>query len=244
MTASQSWWQLIQESLQQQNWPVAEGALRRLLQDNPDHQELLDLLGYALLMQGRFVESEAQLRRAMAQSAKSFWTPHKLGDALRGQQRMQEAVECYEQALSWGSDSPLTVRNLLQVLDGLSTERALCRLKQLVGEGGTAWEEGAIEAALQSPSPDLAFLLCQLGSRHEDVRAKAYMQALSELDLIALQSLLDGGNGTFSCALRQRLAGLLMPIWSSAETPGLEDVIRLREEGHLELSLERIDQRL
>jgi hypothetical protein len=125
---------------------------------------------------------------------------------------MQEAVDCYEQALSWGSYSPLTVRNLLQVLDGLSTERALCRLAGLAAEGGSTWQEGAIEAALQSPSPQLAFLLCQLGCGHEDVRAKAYMQALSELDLVGFQGLLVDGHDSFSRALQQRLRSLMEPV--------------------------------
>jgi tetratricopeptide (TPR) repeat protein len=241
MNASQSWWQLVQEALQQQNWPVAEGALRRLLQDSPDHLELLDLLGYALLMQGCFAESEAQLRKAMARSAQSFWTPHKLGDALRGQQRMQEAVECYEQALSWGSDSPLTVRNLLQVLDGLSTERALCRLAGLADEGGSTWQEGAIEAALQSPSPQLAFSLCQLGCVHGDVRAKAYMQALSELDLIGLQGLLEVGNDSFSFALQQRLSSLMEPVCLPVRVPLLQEVVALKGGGFAEHSCEKFD---
>ena len=62
MNTSQGWWQVIQESLQQQNWPVAEGALRRLLEVNPDHLELLDLFGYSLLMQARYSESEWVMR--------------------------------------------------------------------------------------------------------------------------------------------------------------------------------------
>ena len=227
MSASQSWWLLVQEALQQQNWRVAEGALRRLLQDSPDHLELLDLLGYALLMQGCFAESEAQLRKAMARSAQSFWTPHKLGDALRGQQRMQEAVDCYEQALSWGSYSPLTVRNLLQVLDGLSTERALCRLAGLAAEGGSTWQEGAIEAALQSPSPQLAFLLCTLGCGREDVRAKAYMQALSELDLVSFQALLEDGHDSFSRALQQRLRSLMEPVCLPVGIPIFQNAVEL-----------------
>ena len=208
MSASQSWWQVIQESLQAQNWPLAEGALRRLLEANPDHLEILDLLGYSLLMQGCYIESELLLRRALEKSTKNFWTPHKLGDALRGQQRMDEAVEYYEQALDWGSNSALTVRNLLQVLDGINVDSALKRLNRLVSEGNIAWEEGAIEAALASSSPELAVLVCTLGSNNEAVRAKAYTQALSELNLKGLKELLTSGGDNFSCALTQRLTYL------------------------------------
>jgi tetratricopeptide (TPR) repeat protein len=77
-----------------------------------------------------------------------------------------------------------------------------------------------------------------------DVRAKAYMQALSELDLVGLQGLLDCGDDPLSSALSERLSSLMVPIWLSAETPDLQDVIRLREEGHPELSLQKIDQQL
>jgi len=208
MSASQSWWQVIQESLQAQNWPLAEGALRRLLETNPDHLEILDLLGYSLLMQGCYLESELLLRRALEKSTKNFWTPHKLGDALRGQQRMDEAVKYYEQALDWGSNSVLTVRNLLQVLDGINVDSALKRLNRLVSEGNIAWEEGAIEAALASSSPELAVLVCTLGSNNVAVRAKAYTQALSELNLKGLKELLTSGGDNFSCALTQRLTYL------------------------------------
>ena len=243
MSASQSWWQVIQESLQAQNWPLAEGALRRLLETNPDHLEILDLLGYSLLMQGCYLESELLLRRALEKSTKNFWTPHKLGDALRGQQRMDEAVKYYEQALDWGSNSVLTVRNLLQVLDGINVESSLKRLNQLVSEGNIAWEEGAIEAALASSSPELAVLVCKLGSSNEAVRAKAYTQALSELNLTSLQNLLNNMNDQFSLALKQRFAGATNPT-IHCMLSSLEEVAQLRIDGYPEKSLAMIEQHL
>lgn len=208
MTTNKSWWQVIQESLQAQNWPVAEGALRRLLEVNPDHLELLDLLGYSLLMQARYSESELCLRKALENPSHNFWTPHKLGDALRGLQRMDEAVYFYEQALLKGSDSSLTIRNLLQVLDGLNTESALMRLHCMATEAKISWEEGAIQAALTSSSSALAKLLCELGCMHEAVRAKAYMQAISELNLVSLKELLANSDDNFSQLIKQRLAYL------------------------------------
>ena len=208
MNTSQGWWQVIQESLQQQNWPVAEGALRRLLEVNPDHLELLDLFGYSLLMQARYSESELCLRKALENPSHNFWTPHKLGDALRGLQRMEEAVYFYEQALLKGSDSSLTIRNLLQVLDGLNTESALMRLHCMATEAKISWEEGAIQAALTSSSSALAKLLCELGCMHEAVRAKAYMQAISELNLVDLKELLANCDDNFSYLIKQRLAYL------------------------------------
>lgn len=101
---------MLRQALATRNWPVAEGALQRLLQLGGAAADQLDLLAYVLLMQGRFTDFEATLEEALAAGSRSFWTPHKLGDARRGQQRHRAAVTAYEQALAWGSDSPLTVR--------------------------------------------------------------------------------------------------------------------------------------
>ncbi len=65
-----------------------------------------------------------------------------------------------------------------------------------------------MQAALSSSSSALAKLLCELGSAHEAVRAKAYMQAISELNLVSLKELLANGDDNFSHLLKQRLAYL------------------------------------
>ena len=156
---------------------------------------------------------------------------------------MDEAVYFYEQALLKGSDSSLTIRNLLQVLDGLNTESALKRLEQLATKRSKGFEEGAIEAALASSSPELAVLVCKLGSSNEAVRAKAYTQALSELNLTSLQNLLIGMNDQFSCAVRQRLKGATTPTINYM-LPRLEDAAQLRIDGYPEKSLIMIEQHL
>ena len=129
MSTTMSWWTLVIRSIEAEQWPVAEGALLRMIDSHGPHPDLLDLLAYALLMQGRYLRCEAVIRQAIELGTKNFWSPHKLGDALRAQQRMTEAAAAYEQALAWGSDSPLTVRNLLEVLHRLNHRQALERLE-------------------------------------------------------------------------------------------------------------------
>lgn len=215
MTAApiRPWWQLVQQALAEGEWATAEGALRRLLDLQPERPELLDLLAYALLMQGQFQGCEVVLRQALACGGCSFWTPHKLGDALRGQQRLEEAVAAYEQALAWGSDSPLTARNLLLVLEAINPEQALARLDEWAhGLEDTAahwlappfWLAGALEAALTSGGLELAFWLHRHGCRDPEIRRLALQEAVMRFDWSAALQLAEG-------PLKQRLVCLLAP---------------------------------
>lgn len=204
----QRWWQLCQQAFASGDWPMADGALRRMLSLKPEAPELLDLLAYTLLMQGNFPACETVLRLALARGSQSFWTPHKLGDALRGQQRLEEAVEAYEQALAWGSDSPLTARNLLQVLDGLEPGRALTRLEQWVAPQPLAWNDrppwlvGACDAALASPGLEIAGWLQQRGCPDPEIRRLGLEEAILKLDFSEALELANP-------ALRQRLERML-----------------------------------
>lgn len=211
-----SWWQFVQRALEASDWATAEGALRRLELLTPGQSQILDLLSYTLLMQGEFSACEAVLREALARGGCSFWTPHKLGDALRGQQRMQEAIAAYEQALHWGSDSPLTARNLLQILDGIDPALAVARLEILAApplDGPDAgitlnwnqppgWLLGACDAALTSTGPELAQWLHGHGCMHVQIRRLALESALMRLDLSRGLQLADG-------TLRRRLHRIL-----------------------------------
>ena len=212
------WPQLLRQALAAADWPVAEGVLHRLLEQSPQHPAHLDLLGYALFMQGRFGASEQVLRQALAAGSRQFWTPHKLGDALRAQQRQHEAIAAYEQSLAWGSDSPLTVRNLLLACGPDGDPALVQRLEQLAGPAATAidwsapapWQLGAQEACLQLGSSALAAWLVERGCSDPAVRRLAWREALARLDLPRLLELLgappDDGAGR---ALRHRLAALV-----------------------------------
>ena len=203
------WSEVLRQALEEHDWPVAEGALQRALLVQPARStstaELLDLLAYVLLMQGRYAACEATLVEALAAGSRSFWTPHKLGDARRGLHRPQAATEAYEQALAWGSDSPLTVRNLLQVLVQVDPDAALRRLQQFAQQQQAGWQAGACAAAASGLAPELAEWLCAVGVADEPVRALVCMRRLRCLDLPGTLQLLSGLQTTWSAPLQQRL---------------------------------------
>ena len=208
----QGWWDFTREALQTEQWLVAEGALRRLLELAPAHPELLDPLSHTLLMQGRYSEAESILLLVLHQGGNNFWTPHKLGDALRGQHRLSEAVEAYEQALNMGSTSPLTPRNLLQVLDQLNAARAIERLERWHQQTEFCqwaqpepWQIGACDAALLSAGPELTNWLISKGCDNPKIRSMAIREAAANLDIetsLALSKLAEE-------SLRCRLIKLL-----------------------------------
>lgn len=211
------WWERCLEALEHKDWPLLEGSVLRLMEVVPPQAELLDLLGHALLMQGHFQRSQEALDQALAAGSRNFWTPHKLGDAHRGLQRPAAAAAAYEQALAWGSDSPLTLRNLLEVLHAESPATALARLEQQAAAAPPPWDwqqpptwlEGAIAAAVNVQGSLLAEWLCERGCPDAGVRAVAWQERLYRLELPATLKLLDGGSDRREQALQQRILGLL-----------------------------------
>ena len=110
-----------------------------------------DTLAYVLLMQGDYRGCMAVLLPRREDPARTFWLQHKLGDAHRGLNQFSEAEACYRHSLADGSDSPLTCRNLLQVLDGLDPDRAVAELQRWAQDpeppSPAAWD-GARDAAV------------------------------------------------------------------------------------------------
>lgn len=151
-TMAAAWWQAGQQALAERDWPRLEGCVQRLLELVPPQPDLFDLLGHALLMQGRCGDGLVALERAMALGARHFWTPHKLGDAHRGLQQGAAAAAAFELALAWGSDSPLTARNLLEVLHQEAPEQALQRLERFAAVDRQAPDLGVPD----QPVPDQA----------------------------------------------------------------------------------------
>ena len=217
MEPASPWTEVLRQALAAHDWLVAEGALRRLLLLGAASAEQLDLFAYVLLMQGRFADCESTLEQALAAGSRSFWTPHKLGDARRGRQRLEAAAAAYEQALVWGSDSPLTVRNLLEVLVSIDPERGLGRLQQLAAAQQPGWQPGACAAAGSGLAPELAEWLCAVGAADPTVRALVCIRRLSRLDLEGTRSLLRAIDTPWSEPLRQRLERFSP---ASSEEPG------------------------
>jgi tetratricopeptide (TPR) repeat protein len=213
----QIWWEQARSALAEQNWPLLEGTLLRLLEAAPQQPEFLDLLGHALLMQGNYAPCRDVLEEALRCGSTSFWTPHKLGDAHRGLQRAASAIPAYEQALRWGSNSPITVRNLLEVLHGEAVASALARLEAFAAESPPPWSwsepptwlRGACDAATRVQGDSLAGWLCERGCPDGPVRAVVWQENLHRLEIPAALRLLDGSGGELERALAQRLQRLL-----------------------------------
>lgn len=213
----QLWWEQARASLAEQDWPRLEGCVLRLLDEAPGQRDLLDLLGHALLMQGRFAACREVLEQALAQGSTNFWTPHKLGDALRGLQHAAAAVAAYEQALVWGSDSPLTVRNLLEVLHGEDSTLALARLERFAAgdpppwdwQAISPWRQGAAQASTRVHGIALADWLCTHGCPVPEVRAVVWQERLHRLELTASLDLLADSDRPREQALAGRLRALL-----------------------------------
>ena len=189
-----AFWSEIQNALAESSWPEAEGLLRRFVQLMPAAPvEVWDVLAYALLMQGDFPACLAVLKPWSNHATRNFWVNHKMGDALRGLNQLDDAVEAYQLSLADGSNTPLTVRNLLQVLDALAPQRAVSQLAEWHSQGPlTSFVlEGAREAAVLVPSLDLAEALFLSGEANAPCRRRLLEAACYSFDLRACSGLLE-----------------------------------------------------
>lgn len=220
-------WASLHEAVADCAWDAAEGLLRRFLQLAPASPlEVWDTLGYVLLMQGDYGGCLAALEPRRADPARSFWLEHKLGDAHRGLNQLELAVSSYRRSLADGSDSPLTCRNLLQVLDGVDPALAQTELRQWQQSGSpssAAWE-GARQAAVLVPGLGLAQQLWQVGEADAPCRQRLLEDACYRLDQLGVQSLLmaasDTGFSPWERALQQRLQGL--GLLAATNGPGVD----------------------
>ena len=209
-------WGEIQRALQDSAWAQAEGLLRRFVQLMPQAPvDVWDVLAYALLMQGDYSACLVVLRPWSSHPTRSFWVNHKLGDALRGLNRFNEAVNAYQMSLEDGSRESLTVRNLLQVLDAISPQRAVVQLSKW--QSNTKMQafilEGAQEAATLVPGLDLAEALFALGEASAPCRRRLLEAACYELNWSRCEALLASsrqcseGLSLWEQQLEQRLTG-------------------------------------
>lgn len=220
-------WEAATEAIAAAEWQQAEGLLRRYLQRHPEAgTSVHDSLGYALLMQGDFVGCERVLRPRVDAPDRSFWLSHKLGDALRGQQRLEEAVRWYRRSLIEGSDSPLTPRNLLQVLYGIDPGAALAALADWQQDApmqpGAAWS-GAQAAAALVPGLELADWLWRHGLADALCRRRLLEEHCYGLDLQGCWSILQHLQAptAWEQALMQRLHTLHLIPAAPAPGPGV-----------------------
>lgn len=190
-------WRAVQLTVADSAWSEAEGLLRRFIQlVSAAPVEVWDTLAYTLLMQGDYQACLNVLAPWHEHPGRSFWLHHKQGDALRGLNQLEPAVEAYRRSLRDGSDSPLTWRNLLQCLDGLDPERAVAELdawREARGALPAAGWEGARAAALLVPGLELAGWLWRCGEADAACRRRLLEHALYALDMPGALALLEGG---------------------------------------------------
>ncbi len=219
------------EAIQEADWEAAEGLLRRLIQLNPSAGvDVWDHLGFTLLMQGDYLGCLEVLKPFASHPQRSFWVQHKLGDAYRGLNQLDDAVRSYRLSLQEGSDSPLSFRNLLQVLDRQDPRLALGELKRwrqlATGMPDAAWD-GARQAALLVPGPALVQTLQSWGLADGDCRQRLLKAACYGMDIDQVCDLLreaaaqPAGLTAWEQALQERLKRLnLLPLSRSAATNG------------------------
>jgi tetratricopeptide (TPR) repeat protein len=201
----------VQQAMVDAAWPEAEGLLRRFSQlVEPVPIQVFDALAYTLLMQGDYQGCLRVLLPLQEHPERSFWLHHKLADALRGLNRLPEAVEAYRRSLADGSDSALTWRNLLQCLYGIDPQQAVAELQSWRDVPAAAWE-GAGAAALLVSGIEIAEQLWRCGQADAATRRRLLEEALYRLDLPRALALLErhqADPSPWESALADRLQGL------------------------------------
>ena len=131
----------------------AERVCRHILVIDPDHAHTLHLLGLIEHQLGRSEVATERIRKAILRNGRDPAFHHNLGNILRGQGRLAEAMACYERALALAPDSVDTLYNLGNTCQDLGqTERAI----------------GYFERALRL-RPDAVELHSNLGSAFQDL---------------------------------------------------------------------------
>ena len=222
-------WASLHQAVDDCAWEQAEGLLRRFLQLAPASPlEVWDTLGYVLLMQGDYRGCQLVLEPRRVDPGRNFWLEHKLGDAHRGLNQLQAAVDCYRQSLEDGSDSPITCRNLLQALHSLDPALAIQELQswQQAGTPSSGAWDGARQAAALLPGLALAEQLFLLGEADAFCRQRLLEEACYAFDQQRVRSLLaaaeDSSEGisAWELALQLRLQELGLAVATSA--PGVD----------------------
>lgn len=168
-------WFYANQYIEARKWEKAEGLLLRIWQINGDASWLLrDALGYSLLRQGEYVLCEQILRPALEAKERSYWVSHKIADALRGQGYMEEAATMYKQSEAEGSDSPITAKNLIQVLYKIKASRAIKQLNtwKATETTPTQFWQGCCEASILVSGNEVAEWLWENGLSDHQSRDK------------------------------------------------------------------------
>lgn len=146
-------YQQAQRFLAQRDWEPAEGLLWRLQQRHGPRRSVWieQPLGLTLLMQGLPGLAWQVLEPWLKRADRNFWVAHLAGDAQRALNAWDAAISLYRQALADGSNSPITARNLLQVLWQRDGQAALEQLEEWQRHGRLS---GSVLAGMQAALAD------------------------------------------------------------------------------------------
>jgi len=90
------------EAARNKDLPRAGELLAQALELDPEHVRALDLLGFVRYFEGRYDESEACCRKALAILPDHPYALNGLGNSLARQQRIDEALPAFERAMTLG----------------------------------------------------------------------------------------------------------------------------------------------
>ena len=186
-------WREALELIEQRLWPEAEGLLLYLIQSSvADQISIRDALGYVQLEQGDYRSCLSTLEPLLDHPDRHFWIAHKAADCWRGLGSYDRAVLLYEQSIREGSDSFLTFRNLLQVLDESSVEERMVLWSARFGSAlEAAWVLGAQAAAMNVPQWRIGSWLVEQGLADAAVRRRHLQHQIYELNFSRLELLAD-----------------------------------------------------
>jgi tetratricopeptide (TPR) repeat protein len=177
----------------------ARAGYLQVLQSRSGHAEALHMLGVVHLQRREPAEAEALIRRALALQEKAAFLAN-LGNALRGQRRLDEAESAFRRALLLDPDDAATHNNLGVLLkksrrldEAEAAYRRALELRPAYAEAHNNlgirlknhWrtrETGATRRDAAPSTPGHARALNDLGNRHQTNRrpaeAAAYRKAI------------------------------------------------------------------
>jgi len=218
-------WAYACQCIETKKWEEAEGLLLRIWQINSEASWLLrDALGYSLLRQGEYVLCEQILRPALKAKERSYWVSHKIADALRGQGYIEEAAEMYKQSESEGSDSPITAKNLIQVLYKLNASRAIEQLNTWKAKETTPIEfwQGSCEASILVGGNEIAEWLWENGFSDHQCREKLIKFYCYKLEIHKCLEIIDSSQNPSELEIKLKKKLINMGIISKDGIPSVE----------------------
>jgi protein O-GlcNAc transferase len=85
----------------------AESLYNQILKEDPDHADALHLLGVIARQRGEYDLAVELINKAIAKNSSVFIYHNNLGNAFKAIGRLNDAVECYEEALHLKPDYAL-----------------------------------------------------------------------------------------------------------------------------------------